>query len=117
MLALKPTGVVLLPTNDLEEALNPLSLPGTQTDSGGTQEVRSQVAGDPVPGIPVSENGERPAEKIKELNKLYAAAVKGDAQVTFKSRLGHCSPRMSKGNAKAADFPDPFKTRMRPPLR
>ena len=54
--------------------------------------------------FPSSASEKRPADKIKEINKLYAAAVKGDAQVT----LVETWPLFAneQGDAKEAQFPD-----------
>ena len=53
---------------------------------------------------PSSESKKRPAEKIKKVNQLYQAAVKGDAQVT----LVETYPLFANadGDAKKEEFPD-----------
>lgn len=106
VLALKPTGVVLLMgTNDLEENAEP------EVIAGNLKLILADLKKyDPkLPVIlcqvfPSSETAKRPAEKIKALNKLYAAAVKGDAQVTFLETWPLFADEQ--GNAKVAEFPD-----------
>src|SRR5262249_41629255 len=85
VLALNPRGVVLLKgTNDLEENAEP------ETIAGNFQLILAALKKhDPkMPVIvcqvfPSSETKKRPAAKIKKVNELYAAAVKGDAQFTL----------------------------------
>ncbi len=106
VLALNPSGVVLLMgTNDLEENADP------ETITGNLKLIIAELKKyDPkMPVIlcqvfPSSETKKRPADKIKQLNKLYAAAVKGDAQVT----LVETWPLFAneQGDAKEAEFPD-----------
>src|SRR6185503_12047967 len=85
VLAVHPAGVVLLiGTNDLEENAEPetiaanlkLILAELKKFNAKTPIILCQV-------FPSSETKKRPAEKIKKVNQLYAAAVKGDAQVIF----------------------------------
>jgi lysophospholipase L1-like esterase len=84
VLALNPSGVVLLMgTNDLEEGAEPETI---------ASNFRSIVAAlkSHNPDMPIvvcqvfpsSAQKKRPADKIKQINELYAAAVRGDAQVT-----------------------------------
>jgi lysophospholipase L1-like esterase len=106
VLALNPAGVVLLiGTNDLEEGADPetiasnlkLILAELKKHSATMPIVLCQV-------FPSSESKKRPAEKIKKVNQLYQAAVKGDAQVT----LVETYPLFAnaQGDAKAEEFPD-----------
>ena len=106
VLALKPTGVVLLlGTNDLEENAEPaviaanlkLILAELKKYDPKLPVILCQV-------FPSSETQKRPADKIKDLNKLYAAAVKGDAQVTFVETWPLFADEQ--GNAKVTEFPD-----------
>jgi lysophospholipase L1-like esterase len=85
VLALQPSGVVLLiGTNDLEEGADPetiaanlkLILAKLKAHNAKIPIILCQV-------FPSSESKKRPADKIKKINQLYAAAVKGDAQVTL----------------------------------
>lgn len=106
VLALKPTGVVLLlGTNDLEENAEP------ETIAGNLKLILAELKKhDPkMPVIlcqvfPSSESKKRPADKIKQINKLYSAAVKGDSQVI----LVETWPLFANenGDAKEAEFPD-----------
>ena len=84
VLALQPSAVVLLMgTNDLEEGATPEVIAGN---------LKLIVAGlkahDPTMPImlckvfPSSARKKRPADQIKKINELYAAAVVGDPQVT-----------------------------------
>jgi lysophospholipase L1-like esterase len=106
VLALNPTGVVLLMgTNDLEEGAEP------ETIAANLKLILAELKKhDPkMPVIlcqvfPSSATKKRPADKIKSLNKLYAAAVKGDAQVTLIETWPLFADE--KGDAKEAEFPD-----------
>jgi hypothetical protein len=95
----------LIGTNDLEEGADPetiasnlkLILAELKKHSAKMPIVLCQV-------FPSSESKKRPAEKIKKVNQLYQAAVKGDAQVT----LVETYPLFAneQGDAKAEEFPD-----------
>ena len=106
VLALNPTGVVLLMgTNDLEENAEP------ETIAGNFKLILAALKKhDPkLPVIvcqvfPSSETKKRPAAKIKQLNALYAAAVKGDGQFTLIETWTLFADEQ--GDAKAAEFPD-----------
>ena len=54
--------------------------------------------------FPSSASKRRPADKIKEMNKLYFVAVKGDPQVTVLDTWLLFAD--SKGDAKKPEFPD-----------
>lgn len=106
VLALHPTGVVLLlGTNDLEEHATPEEIAGNlqliiaalKAHDAKLPIVLCQV-------FPSSANARRPAEKIRKINELYAAAVKGDAQVTLLETWTLFANEQ--GDAKAAEFPD-----------
>jgi lysophospholipase L1-like esterase len=83
--ALNPSGVVLLiGTNDLEENAEPEVIAGNLKLI--LAELKKHNAKLPIvlcQVFPSSASMKRPADKIKKVNQLYAAAVKGDAQVTF----------------------------------
>jgi lysophospholipase L1-like esterase len=106
VLSLHPRGVVILiGTNDLEENADP------ETIANNLKLILSRLKqSDPsMPVIlcqvfPSSETKKRPAEKIKKVNQLYAAAVKGDAQVTFLETWPLFAN--SQGDAKIEEFPD-----------
>ena len=106
VLALDPAAVVLLiGTNDLEEGADPeiinsnlkLILAALKRHNPQMPVILCQV-------FPSSESMKRPAEKIKRLNQLYAATVKGDAQVTLIETLRLFASEQ--GDAKLAEFPD-----------
>lgn len=106
VLALQPSGVVLLiGTNDLEEGAEPetiaanlkLILAKLKAHNAKMPVVLCQV-------FPSAESKQRPADQIKKLNQLYAAAVKGDAQVTLiETWLLFAN---SQGDARPEEFPD-----------
>jgi lysophospholipase L1-like esterase len=106
VLALNPAGVVLLiGTNDLEEGADPETIAGNLKLI--LAELKKHSATMPIVlchVFPSSESKKRPAEKIKKVNELYQAAVKGDAQVT----LVETYPLFAneQGDAKAEEFPD-----------
>jgi len=106
VLALNPSGVVILiGTNDLEEGADPetaaanlkLILAKLKAHNAKMPIVLCQV-------FPSSDSKKRPADKIKKVNQLYAAAVKGDAQIT----LIETWPLFAnaQGDAKPEEFPD-----------
>ena len=106
VLSLKPSGVVLLiGTNDLEEkaeletiAANlKLILAALKQHNSKMPIVLCQV-------FPSSATKKRSAEPIKKINQLYAAAVKGDAQVTFIETWPLFAD--AQGDAKMEEFPD-----------
>ncbi len=106
VLSLKPAGVVLLiGTNDLEEKAEPetiaanlkLILAALKTHDARMPVVLCQV-------FPSSESKKRSAENIKKVNALYAAAVKGNAQVTFIETWPLFAN--AQGDAKLEEFPD-----------
>lgn len=106
VLALQPSGVVLLiGTNDLEEGAEPetiaanlkLILAKLKAHNAKMPVVLCQV-------FPSAESKQRSADQIKKLNQLYAAAVKGDAQVTLiETWLLFAN---SQGDARPEEFPD-----------
>lgn len=106
VLALDPKAVVLLiGTNDLEEKGTP------DVIAGNLKLILAEFAKH-NPSMPVvvcqvfpsSESKNRPSEKIKQVNKLYAGVVKGNAQVTFVETWPLFAD--SKGDAIAEEFPD-----------
>ena len=106
VLALNPTGIVMLMgTNDLEEGAEP------ETIAGNVKLILAAIKKhDPkLPVIlcqvfPSSASKKRPADKIKQINKLYGEAVKGDAQVILLETWPLFANEQ--GDAKEADFPD-----------
>ncbi|MDG2122149.1 MAG: GDSL-type esterase/lipase family protein [Verrucomicrobiales bacterium] len=106
VLALKPRAVVMLMgTNDLEEgdaaevtAGNvELILEGLKAHDAAMPIVLCKV-------MPSSASKKRPAEAIEKINELYAAVVKGDAQVTVVDTWKQFAD--ANGDAKKAEFPD-----------
>ena len=106
VLALNPTGVVLLMgTNDLEENAEPETI--AENFKLIVAELKKHNPKMPVivcQVFPSSASKKRPADKIKKVNDLYAAAVKGDPQVTLIETWTLFADE--KGDAKAAEFPD-----------
>lgn len=106
VLALHPTGIVLLMgTNDLEERAEP------ETIAGNFQLIVAAIkAHNPKLPIvvcqvfPSAATKKRPADKIRKVNELYAAAVKGDPQVTVIDTWTLFANEQ--GDAKPEDFPD-----------
>ncbi len=106
VLALHPEAVVLLiGTNDLEEQAEPETIAGNlklilaalEQSNPAMPIVLCEV-------FPSSETMKRPAEKIKQINKLYRAAVKGNKRVTLVETWTLFSD--PQGNAKPEEFPD-----------
>ena len=106
VLALHPTAVVILiGTNDLEEQADPetiaanlkLILTALKRHDPKMPVVLCQV-------FPSSATKKRPADQIKKINRLYAAAVKGDAQVTLLETWPLFAD--AQGDAKLVEFPD-----------
>ena len=106
VLSLHPVGVVLLiGTNDLEEQADPetiaanlkLILAKLKAHNAKMPIVLCHV-------FPSSATKKRPTDQIKKLNQLYAAAVKGDAQVTLLETWQLFAD--AQGDAKPEEFPD-----------
>jgi lysophospholipase L1-like esterase len=106
VLNLKPAGVVMLMgTNDLEEQAEPAVIAGNvklivdalKAHNAAMPIVLCQV-------FPSSATKKRPADKIKEVNKLCFEAVKGDPQVTVLDTWTLFAD--AAGDAKKEEFPD-----------
>jgi lysophospholipase L1-like esterase len=106
VLALRPSGVVLLiGTNDLEEGAEPemaaanlkLLLRQLKAHNPQMPVILCQV-------FPSSATQKRPADKIRQLNRLYADLVKGDAQITYVETWPLFAD--AQGDAKLEEFPD-----------
>ena len=106
VIALNPAAVVLLiGTNDLEEGADP------EVIDGNLKLILAELKlHDPkMPVVlcqvfPSSETKKRPADKIRRINQLYAATVRGDAQVTLiETWLLFAGEH---GDAKLGEFPD-----------
>jgi len=106
VLALNPAVVILLiGTNDLEEGADP------ETAAANLKLIIARLkAHDPrMPIIlcevfPSSAAKKRPAPKITKLNQLYAAAVKGDPQITVLDTWTLFAN--DQGDARPEEFPD-----------
>ena len=106
VLSLHPAGVVILiGTNDLEEGAEPEVI-------AANLKLILEVLGLHDPAMPVvlcqvfpsSATKKRPADKIKRINQLYAAAVKGNPQVTWVETWLPFAD--AQGDAKLQEFPD-----------
>ncbi len=106
VLSLKPSGVVMLMgTNDLEEGAEPAVI----AENLKLIIAELKAANSEMPIVlcnvfPSHESKKRPAEKIKEINKLYAAAVKGDRKITVINTWAMFANE--NGNARKAEFND-----------
>ncbi|HTD86571.1 MAG TPA: GDSL-type esterase/lipase family protein [Candidatus Binatia bacterium] len=106
VLAIQPAAVVLLiGTNDLEEKADPETIAGNvKLLLGKLAQHNSKMPIVLCEVFASSASMNRPAEKIKKLNQLYAAAVKGNAQVTLVETWILFAD--AKGDAIPAEFPD-----------
>ncbi len=106
VLALHPAGVVMLMgTNDLEEGATPESVAGNVRLI--LEEFRKQDAGMPVilcDVFPSSASKSRPADKIRKVNELVAAAARDFPSVTVLDTWTLFAN--AEGDAKAEEFPD-----------
>jgi len=106
VLALNPAAIVLLiGTNDLEEGADPETIAANLKLI--LTEMKKHRATMPVvlcQVFPSSATKKRPADKIKKVNELYAAAVKGDAQIIFVETWPLFAN--AEGDAKSEEFPD-----------
>ena len=106
VIALDPSGVVMLMgTNDIDNGATP------ETIAGNVKLILAELKEhDPKMPIvlcavfPSSAEKNRPAEKIRELNRLLAEAVKGDPQVTLVDTWTLFAN--ADGDAKLEEFPD-----------
>lgn len=106
VLALNPSCVVMLMgTNDLEEKAEPATIAGDVKLI--LAELKKHNAKMPIvlcAVMPSSAAKSRPSEKIKQINALYSAAVKGDPQVTVVDTWTlFANPA---GDARKPEFPD-----------
>jgi lysophospholipase L1-like esterase len=106
VLALHPRAVVILiGTNDLEEGADPETIAANLKLL-----IRKLNEADPRMPIvlcqvfPSSESKKRPVSKIKKVNELYAAVVRGNPQVTLIETWALFAN--ASGDAKPEEFPD-----------
>jgi lysophospholipase L1-like esterase len=106
VLALDPVGVVvLIGTNDLDEGASPEIIAGNLELI--LAELKRHDAEMPIvlcQVLPSSAKKNRPADQIRAVNALYAAAVKGDPQVTLLETWPLFAD--AAGDAKPWEFPD-----------
>lgn len=106
VLELKPSGIVLLMgTNDLEEKADPKTIADNLELI--LREIKSHNSNLPIvlcAVFPSSESKNRPADKIKEINTLYQAKIRGDRQITWIDTWTLFAD--DQGNAKREEFPD-----------
>ncbi|MEZ6124553.1 MAG: GDSL-type esterase/lipase family protein [Planctomycetaceae bacterium] len=106
VLALKPAAVVMLMgTNDLEEGAAP------EVIAENVKLILAELkkANPEMPVIlcsvfPSSANKKRPADSIRQINALYAEAVRGDDRVTLIDTYTLFADEA--GDARSAEFPD-----------
>ncbi len=106
VLSLKPAAVVMLMgTNDLEEGAEPEMI------AANVKQIVTELKGynSKMPLVlcqvfPSSDTKKRPADKIKKINELCAAAVKGDPQVTVLDTWTLFAN--AAGDARLEEFPD-----------
>ena len=106
VLDLDPAAVVMLMgTNDLEEKADPKTIASNvELIIKGLKEHDSKMPIVLCLVFPSDESKSRPSDKIKEINRLYLSAVKGDPQVTVVDTWSlFAAPD---GDAKKEEFPD-----------
>lgn len=106
VLVLKPAAVVMLMgTNDLEEAATPAQVAENfKLIVGGLKSHNPEMPIVVCEVFPSSAKKKRPADKIKKVNELYRAAVYGDPQITVLDTWTLFAD--DKGDAKEEEFPD-----------
>ena len=106
VLSLNPKGVVILiGTNDLEEKATPEVIAGNlKLIIAALKKHNAKMPIILCNTFPSSASKRRPADQIKEINQLYFAAVKGDAQITVLDTWLLFAD--AKGDAKKPEFPD-----------
>lgn len=106
VLSLDPAAVVMLMgTNDLEEQAEPATIAGNVALI--IQAIKKHDANTPIVlcrVFPSSASKRRPADKIQEVNRLVAAAVKGDPKITVVDTWTLFAN--ADGDAKKEEFPD-----------
>ena len=106
VLALNPSAVVILiGTNDLEEDADPETIVGNlKLILAALKQHNPKMPVILCQVFPSSASKKRPAAQIKRINQLYAAAIKGDRQVTLIETWPLFAD--AQGDAKKEEFPD-----------
>ncbi len=106
VLSLKPSGIVILiGTNDLEEKAEPAVIASNvKLIINALEKHNSRMPIILCEIMPSSDSKRRPAEKIRQINKLVFAQVKGDPQVTVLDTWTLFANEQ--GDAKKEEFPD-----------
>ncbi len=106
VLDLDPSCVVMLMgTNDLEETAKPTTIAGNlKLIVDAIKEHNSKTPIVLCLVFPSSADKRRPADKIKEINRLYAGIAKGDRQITVVDTWSLFAN--GQGDAKKEEFPD-----------
>ncbi|MCA9270457.1 MAG: DUF1080 domain-containing protein [Planctomycetales bacterium] len=106
VLSLNPQAVVMLMgTNDLEEGAEPETIAGNlKLIIAALKKHNAEMPIVLCKVFPSSASKRRPAEKIKKINELYAAAVKGDPQITVLETWVLFAD--AGGDARKEEFPD-----------
>jgi len=106
VLSLNPRAVVLLMgTNDLEEEAEPETIAANlKLIIAALKKHNAKMPIILCKVFPSSESKSRPAGKIKKINELFAAAVKGDPQIVVLETWQLFADE--NGNAKKEEFPD-----------
>ncbi len=106
VLSLNPSGVVILiGTNDLEEGASAEVITGNlKLIIAALKKHNPNMPIILCDVFPSSESKKRPADQIKKINQLYAAAIKGDPQITRLDTWALFADE--NGNAKKEEFPD-----------
>ncbi len=106
VISLNPSGVVILiGTNDLEEAASPEIITGNlKLILAALKKHNAKMPIILCNVFPSSETKKRPTAQIKKINQLYAAAIKGDPQITLLDTWALFAN--ANGDAKKEEFPD-----------
>jgi lysophospholipase L1-like esterase len=106
VIVLNPSGVVILAgTNDLSEQALPATIAGNLSlIIAQLKQHNSQMPIVLCRLFPSSGSKNRPAEKIREVNRLYAETVHGDPQITVVDTWSLFANQ--EGDAKIEEFPD-----------
>ena len=106
VLSLNPSGVVMLiGTNDLQDKADPETIAGNlKLILAALKQHNPKMPIILCEVFPSAASKSRPAESIRKLNALYAAAVKGDPQITLIKTWPLFAD--AQGDARKDEFPD-----------